>query len=104
GWSIHDAWRAYLTYLAAKHGLCNAHLVRELVFLIERYAQVWARDFLALLLNMKHKVDIAKSQGQSALSSLQLGAFEQCYDRIIERGVRANPPPIRQPNQRGRLK
>lgn len=103
GWSIHDAWQPYLNY-PAKHGLCNAHLVRELVFLIERYAQAWARDFLALLLNMKQKVDTAKSEGQLTLSMLQVAAFEQCYDRIIERGMTANPPPVRQPKQRGRLK
>lgn len=104
GWSIHDAWQPYLNYVDAKHGLCNAHLVRELVFLIERYRQAWAKDFLALLLNMKEKVDAAQSQGQASLSELQLAAFEQVYDQIVERGERANPPPVRQPGQRGRLK
>jgi transposase len=104
GWSIHDAWRPYLNYPNAKHGLCNAHLVRELVFLIEHYTQAWAKDFLSLLTNMKEKVDVAKSQGQSTLSALQVAVFEQVYDRIIELGERANPPPIRQPNQRGRRK
>jgi transposase len=104
GWSIHDAWQPYLNYVDAKHGLCNAHLVRELVFLIERYSQAWARDFFALLLSMKQQVDTAKSQGQGSLSELQLAAFEQVYDQIVERGVRANPPPVRQPGQRGRLK
>jgi transposase len=104
GWCIHDAWQPYLNYVDAKHGLCNAHLVRELVFLIERYSQKWARDFLALLLNMKDKVDTAKSQGQSSLSALQLAAFETVYDHIVECGERANPPPVRQSGQRGRLK
>jgi transposase len=104
GWSIHDAWAPYFNYPEAKHGLCNAHLVRELVFLIEHYTQVWAKDFLSLLTNMKEKVDTAKSLGQSALSELQLAAFEHVYDLIVEVGERANPPPIRQPNQRGRLK
>jgi transposase len=104
GWSIHDAWRPYFKYPEAKHGLCNAHLVRELVFLIEHYSQAWAKDFLALLLNMKEKVDTAKSLGQSALSALQVTMFEQVYDQIVEWGERANPPPIRQASQRGRLK
>jgi transposase len=104
GWTIHDAWLPYLNYVGAKHGLCNAHLVRELVFLIERYSQKWATNFLSLLLNMKEKVDTAKSQGQVSLSALQLAAFEQVYDYIVERGMRANPPPVRQPGQRGRLK
>ena len=104
GWCIHDAWQPYLKYVDAKHGLCNAHLVRELVFLIERHSQKWARDFLGLLLNMEDKVDTAKSQGQSALSALQLAAFETVYDVIVARGERANPPPVRQSGQRGRLK
>ncbi len=104
GWSIHDAWLPYFNYPEARHGLCNAHLVRELVFLIEHHAQAWAKDFLSLLTNMKEKVDTAKSQGQSALSTLQVTVFEQVYDLIVERGERANPPPVRQPNQRGRLK
>lgn len=104
GWSIHDAWSPYFNYPDAKHGLCNAHLVRELVFLIEHYSQAWAKDFLSLLTNMKEKVQAAKSQGQSTLSALQVAVFEQVYDRIVARGERANPLPVRQPNQRGRLK
>jgi transposase len=104
GWSIHDAWQPYFNYPEAKHGLCNAHLVRELVFLIEHYSQAWAKDFLAFLLNMKEKVEAAKSLGQSSLSALQVSVLEQVYDWIVERGERANPPPVRQPNQRGRLK
>jgi transposase len=104
GWSIHDAWQPYFNYPDAKHGLCNAHLVRELVFLIEHHSQAWAKDFLSLLTNMKEKVDTAKSLGQSTLSALQMAAFEQVYDQIVERGKRANPPPVRAPNQRGRLK
>jgi transposase len=104
GWSIHDAWQPYFKYPQAKHGLCNAHLVRELVFVMEHDDQAWAKDFLFLLLTMKEKVDSAKSLGQSALSERQVVGFEQLYDRIIERGERANPSPVRQPNQRGRLK
>src|SRR5215510_5359134 len=55
-----------LNYLNAKHGLCNAHLVRELVFLIERHCQEWASGFLDLLLDMKQKVERAKELGQTA--------------------------------------
>jgi transposase len=104
GWTIHDAWQPYLKYSQAKHGLCNAHLVRELVFLIERQGQSWADDFLTLLLNMKEKVDAAKAAGQVCLSRLQLKAFELVYDLLVERGQRTNPPPVRGVNQRGRLK
>src|SRR5262249_40921283 len=104
GWSIHDGWQPYLNYSQAKHALCNAHLVRELVFVIERQRQAWADDFLALLLNMKEKVDAAKTAGQVYLSALQLKAFELVYDLIIQHGERANPPPVRRGDQRGRPK
>ena len=104
GWSIHDAWQPYFNYPNAKHGLCNSHLVRELVFLIERYSQKWAEDFLALLLMMKDKVDRTKALGHVAFSETELRAFEVCYAWSIEQGIRANPPPVRQPNQRGQIK
>lgn len=104
GWSIHDAWSPYFNYLAAKHSLCNAHLVRELVFRIEHHTPAWAKDVLSLLTNMKQKVATAKSLGQATLCKLQLAAFEHVYALMVERGARANPPPMRQPNQRGHLK
>jgi len=104
GWNIHDALPSYLKYLGAKHGLCNAHLVRELVFLIERHCQEWAEGFLELLLDMKAKVERAKELGQTALSRQQLTIFEQCYDFVIAWGECENPPPVRAPNERGRLK
>jgi transposase len=104
GWSIHDAWLPYFSYCQTKHALCNAHLVRELVFLIERHAQFWAKDFLDLLLEMKRHVEPLKRWGQPTLDSQILRHYEQRYDWIIERGLQQNPAPIRQPNQLGRLK
>jgi transposase len=104
GWSIHDAWKPYLSYEQAKHGLCNAHLVRELVFLIERHCQEWASSLLELLLDMKQTVEDAKRLGQTALHRQYLTIFEQCYDYCIVWGQHDNPPPIRERNQRGRLK
>lgn len=104
GWRIQDAWLAYLTYLAAKPGLCNAHLGRELIFLMERHAQDWATCFLDLLLNLKQRVETAQRHGKGARSQFQLTPFEVCYDWIVQTGFEANPSPERPPNQRGRLK
>jgi transposase len=104
GWSIHDALPSYFKYEDAKHGLCNAHLVRELVFLIERQDQEWAQSLLELLLDMKAKVERAKELGQAPLERQQLTIFEQCYDFAVAWGARDNPPPVRERNERGRLK
>lgn len=107
GWSIHDAWAAYLTYLEAKHGLCNAHHLRELTFIAEQYAQPWATALMDLLRDIKHAVEAAKTLGHARLSDAQLTDFERRYDQTLEQGVRMNPPPEKmeaQPRKRGRVK
>jgi transposase len=78
--------------------------VRELVFLVEHHAQRCAKALLELLLEMKCHVEAAKWGGQSALSSQALSFYEQRCDWIADCGMRENPAPFRQPNQRGRLK
>lgn len=107
GWSIHDAWSAYLTYREAKHGLCNAHHLRELTFIAERYAQPWATALMDLLRDIKRAVETAKTLGHDRLFDEQLTDFECRYDQTLEQGLRMNPPPAQvdgQPKKRGRVK
>jgi transposase len=35
GVAVHDAWAPYDTYTAATHALCNAHVLRELLYVID---------------------------------------------------------------------
>ena len=42
GKAIHDFWKPYFSYECA-HGLCNAHHLRELIFVHEQHQQDWAR-------------------------------------------------------------
>ncbi len=104
GWSIHDYWKAYLKYAQAKHGLCNAHNVRDLIFITEREAQSWAAEMLDLLLHIKQTVETAKAQAQTALTAEQLAGFEDDYDRIVATGLSLNPAPERPEGKRGRVK
>jgi transposase len=106
GCAVHDDWASYFQY-EVDYALCNAHHLRTLLFLLERYPQKWVQEFHDLLLSIKEKVEAAKAKMQRALSRRQTNAFNQKYDKLIANGLRANPPPsekTRKPGQRGRLK
>jgi hypothetical protein len=106
GISVHDGLSSYTRY-ECDHGLCNVHHLRELLFVHERYHQVWAEEMVALLVDIKKHVDRAKVNGKRELSAQELAHFEQCSQALIEQGIQANPPPVvdpEAPKKRGRPK
>jgi transposase len=106
GIGVHDGWASYFTYDCA-HSLCNAHHLRELRFILERYQQPWAEQMMTLLGQIKAAVDNAKANGLSALSAQQLTDFEHRYYALLDDGFDANlPPPLPAdtPKKRGRPK
>jgi len=107
GRAIHDDWRPYLTYTDKAHGLCNAHHLRELEFVKERYQQDWAKQMTALLLDIKQAVEEARSAQQASLTEMQMAHFTAKYDDLIEQGLQANPSPdpaVPKLKKRGRIK
>lgn len=106
GIAIHDGWASYFAYLKVTHALCNAHHLRELQFLIDRYSQGWESKMMSLLREMKEWVDLSFTQ-QTQLSAEQIEQFVQRYDALIEEGLIANPlteDDPAQPKKRGRVK
>ncbi len=101
GNAVHDALASYLVW-TCDHGLCNAHLLRELIGLEESIRQRWPTRLKVLLLDMQAAVDTAVQHNQSALQPAVLADFEADYDRLVRRAIRANPRPIYQIGQRGR--
>jgi len=53
GTLIHDRFSAYFKY-QCKHSLCNAHLLRELLYLWEVKELKWAKDISNILVNLHH--------------------------------------------------
>lgn len=104
GVSIHDGWKPYQAHTTCRHALCNVHHLRELTFVEEQYDQPWARDLKELLLEMRTVVEQARTQRLARLPTSQHDALVARYERLLARGLAANPPPHRRPRQRGRLK
>lgn len=106
GKAVHDGWKSYLSYACA-HFLCNAHHLRELQFLFERYQQGWAYQMILLLVTSLTLVQSAQAQGHRALDADQLTALTTRYESILAQGLAANPRverPPDAPKSRGRPK
>ena len=106
GISVHDGLKSYAQY-DCDHALCNAHHLRELEFITERYQQDWAEEMGILLRELKQLVDLAKAQGETALSGETVKSFESRYRTLIASGLAANPSPETPPDtakSRGRPK
>jgi transposase len=106
GRAMHDGWASYFRYEGSTHALCNAHHLRELEFLTERYPQEWETQLMDLLREIKDQVETTR-KSHPCLSPQQVAVFERRYDVLIEHGLQANAPPepcAGQPKKRGRVK
>jgi transposase len=101
---IHDCLASYFEW-PCLHGLCNAHLLRELTFLFETLRQDWAGKMIHLLLNMNKRVNELKALGRFRLSKRERASWIRRYNVLLAQGRAANPPPPRSSmSRRGRPK
>jgi transposase len=85
GCAIHDFWKSYLKY-DCQHALCNAHLLRKLVFLHEQENQTWAKAMIDHLLAIKQAVANARVAQLQALPDTEKVFLIARYNRIVEEG------------------
>lgn len=101
GSAMHDFYSSYFKY-DCSHVLCNAHLLRELVFEYEEKNQKWAGSLIDLLLEIKGVVEHSKKKKRKSVSKQSAAQYSHRFDRIIQNGLRKNPKKQGLPNQRGR--
>jgi transposase len=100
GTSVHDSLASYLHYLCV-HALCNAHYLRELPFVFERFEHLWAKEMKAVLLSIKACVQRAREQGLTSWPESVKQDFERRYPELVQTGLAANPPPQKRTGKRG---
>jgi transposase len=103
GVAVHDFWKSYYRY-ECDHALCNAHILRELIFIKERFEQDWAEDLINLLLKMKQAKHKALLQNKTELAQKTLKKYRKQYQAIILQGLQQNPLANAPPNQKGKKK
>lgn len=106
GVAVHDGWRPYADY-PCQHALCNAHHLRELIFIVETTGQRWAQHLIDLLCGAKAEAEASLARGKQSLSRQRLTYYRQRSQALVEQGLRLNPRQGRDPQRvevRGRIK
>jgi transposase len=86
GTAVHDCLASYFQY-EVTHGICNAHIMRELKYVKEEMNQPWAEEM------MEHLKAGLKSKDEKGIPSEQeYEDYERKYIEILERGKEQQPP------------
>lgn len=104
---IHDGLPAYFTFTNCEHGLCNAHLLRELTYLFEELDQSWAAVMIELLLKAKdlaEREEMREAGSRRVIGEGRVKKMLKRYEEILTFGYAENPePPPKAKGQRGRV-
>ncbi len=93
GTVVHDRLAAYFNYGTA-HVLCNAHILRSLNELLANHRhKEWAKAFIELIVDTKHRADAARAAGKGQLSDYRRRRVRKRWDELCDQAARAAPPP-----------
>jgi transposase len=91
---VHDRLAMYWKLKRAKHGLCGAHLLRDLADVaLVAIQTAWAAGLAALLVEINAACDDARRRGLKQLAPNLQRAFAARYDTLVADGLAANPEP-----------
>ncbi|MBU2758343.1 IS66 family transposase, partial [Acidithiobacillus sp. BN09-2] len=84
GTAIHDGWAPYRKY-ACRHGLCNAHHLREMTLIHEQHGQRWAKHMIDLLIAANREV------ADGPLTDDRMAQINADYTAILDQGDKVHP-------------
>ena len=87
GIGVHDCWASYFGFGGMKHAICNAHILRELMGIIETSESKWGLEMKQLLLEMYEK----SASGKGIIE--EIVEYEKRYQAIIGAGEQEEPAP-----------
>lgn len=87
---VHDCWAPYWRIEGSVHALCNAHLLRELLYVTQSTGQSWAQAMSNFLLNANALREAARAQ-QTVFDIADVRAFRAVYDGIVREAELLNP-------------
>jgi transposase len=93
--AIHDCWKPYFGFGQCEHGLCDAHLLRELTSLIEKGSK-WAAKMHQFIL------DLYRNSQKATVLVADRQTWEREFKHICQIADTEEPPPIK--GKRGKPK
>lgn len=93
GTLVRDGFPSYKWFTGCKHSLCNAHLLRELVYVeeLDPIQKAWTTPLTKLLVKIKDSVEVAKKNGKQSLDETQINKWLTRFDKIIKKANKLNP-------------
>jgi len=88
-WLIHDFWSTYFRFDKCKHGMCGAHILRELKALSEQ-GQKWADRFHVFLLDLYKQSD----EGRNKIPDKDKDEVLKKYRKLLKIAHKEEPPPL----------
>lgn len=99
---VHDCWTPYWQ-LDCVHALCNAHLLRELVYVKEITGQNWTQLMMDFLKSANKQCEESR-QKNTSFSEEEILDFNLNYQAILREGEHVNPENKPVAGRRGRVK
>jgi transposase len=95
GTLVRDGFPSYRRYEQCDHSLCNAHLLRELVYIeeVDPDQKVWIEPLRKLLFTAKESASEAKTLGEDQIDAKKQNSFFQRYGKIVKQADKLNPQP-----------